>query len=158
MGRHRAAAFSSITEERFEAAAEEAEANGCEVVYGGSNHLLLDYDGDGLSLWAENKPRLERIAKVVREEWWSSKSHMPGHLHARITLDKELTVPERSALQACLGSDPVREIINLTRWKHGVAEPVRLFRPKDAEVTVKDYKLEADLQLALGDKDDDLPF
>jgi hypothetical protein len=78
---------------------------------------------------------LERIQKPMGHAWglkeverWKSKSGVGTHVHLEMTSD--LNEYERVALQALLGSDPVRELISLMRMRHGVTHPSRLFRPQ----------------------------
>lgn len=55
-----------------------------------------------------------------------------GNRHIYVTLKTSLPVPERIALQACLGSDPTREFLSLKRWLNNDANPILLFEVKTA--------------------------
>ena len=59
-----------------------------------------------------------------------SKSNMPGHCHIHLLWNgpRPLTVPEKIALQAALGSDPTRELCSIIRYMEGDPEPIILFK------------------------------
>ena len=62
------------------------------------------------------------------------KSRTKGY-HIILKLNEEMDVVERIMLQACLGSDRVREVLSYCRYAKGEANPVLLFRPKPAQDT-----------------------
>lgn len=57
--------------------------------------------------------------------------------HATVKLPYEITDPiHRIALQACLGSDPVRELLALIRYKQGDPDPILFVEtPEDRRIT-----------------------
>lgn len=57
------------------------------------------------------------------------KSH-GGNTHVVLTLYRKLSPQARIALQAVLGSDPIRELLNLVRVENGCRDPIALFRPR----------------------------
>lgn len=68
---------------------------------------------------------------------WPSKSGLP-HRHVAIILEQGMHDQNtRIALQAALGSDPVREILTLRRAAHGIENASRLFVPKESAHTAK---------------------
>jgi hypothetical protein len=119
-----------------------AEEAGCEIVGGDDRCLLLDFDHeDGKARYDQMRWKVDEIWRIEREETWQSKSKKPGHLHMRVTLSRPLTASMRIALQAALGSDSWREMFAVRRLEMGMERPSMLFRPIDAEVTVKDFPL-----------------
>lgn len=50
-----------------------------------------------------------------------------GNLHALITLTKPMSVSDRIALQATLGSDPLKEFLSIHRCHTGQENPITLF-------------------------------
>jgi hypothetical protein len=110
----------------------EQQANdvGCYVWYADSNVLQIDLDDEtSLNLLHMQIGRLRAQSDLIdRVEMLRSRNN---HYHVIVYLTKSLSVAERVALQACLGSDPVREIICLLRHWKGCERPIRLFRPFD---------------------------
>lgn len=121
---------SSLAPWRFDEETEEMTTAGFDVLLGDDFTLLLDLDGD-VELDARLLDRASELfgVQVDTFEVWTSKSGPPNR-HARVKLVNPATVVERIALQAMLGSDPMRELLSLARLRRGVAEPVRLFKPR----------------------------
>lgn len=84
------------------------------IIHGGAPKLI------GL-LW-----RFEEEFKITRREAWRSPG---GNCHVLLTLDRDLDPTTRIALQSMLGSDPMRELLNLRRVLCGADDPIALFRP-----------------------------
>lgn len=74
---------------------------------------------------------LERMA-IVKWEAWKSNG---GNCHVMLTLASELDPTSRVALHAILGSDPMREMLNLSRIMCGAEDPIALFRPQQKDAT-----------------------
>ena len=116
------------TEESAEKAIADAEAVGMAVVYGAPKVLLLDIDSlDGLARYQFVWPFLKRHFDAEETDRWKSKGKKGWHI--QVQLGKPIPVAWRIALQACLGSDPFREIASIKCLKNGMAEPSMLFRP-----------------------------
>lgn len=64
---------------------------------------------------------------IESAEAWRSHG---GNTHIVLTLTRELSPEARIALQAILGSDPVRELLNLARVENERQDPITLFRPR----------------------------
>lgn len=129
--------------ETIEDAKIEAMKNGCEVVGGDDHCLLLDFDTiDAKKQYERMRHKVVELWGIEREETWMSKSKHPAHQHMRVTLGRPLIPAERVALQAALGSDPMREMFAVRRLNLGIAEPSLLFRPKDAEIQVWPLEIE----------------
>jgi len=114
----------------IDAAVERAESDGFNVIRSTATTLLLDLD-DGASF--------DRYRRVVRSmgplyslkeiNKWRSKSLVGYHV---VLSCKEMDFCQRVALQACLGSDPIREALAIAMHRDGKIDPSVLFQPKDA--------------------------
>jgi len=123
-----------LSVERFEADRATARAKGFQIVDSDDGTLTLDLDGpdaiERFTLLFEKAAELFELTVIDR---WESKSG-PGHEHVVVRCDKQpRDVVWRIALQAILGSDPVREVLALKRLENGVAEPSQLFKPFEAQ-------------------------
>ncbi len=67
-----------------------------------------------------------------------------GNVHVTIKLRRPLDPVERIALQACLGSDPDRELLSLFGAWNGKQQPIVLFRPKESEEITSGYSIRFD--------------
>jgi hypothetical protein len=142
--------------ESFEEGCEEAEARGDTVLVATDpRELYIDIDSD------EQRRQFDRMFEYVAREYgcrvadrWMSKSG-PGHEHIIVVLDRDFTVAERIALQAILGSDPLRDLLTLKRLHDGVEQPIRLFKPR---VSIAQQPALALAAFTAKDDDDDLPF
>lgn len=126
-------AESTLTKEAVELAASIAEAHGFIVVRGDAWTLLLDLDTEQQRAQYEAvMPHFEQNYAVEEIESWPSKS---GNRHTRLKLYTPISEPAmRYALQAALGSDPVKELLSIVRLRNGVPEPSMLFKPGLAKV------------------------
>jgi hypothetical protein len=148
-------------------AVEKAREQGAEVVLPPADALtlLLDLDTDAQrAQWIKMRPMLNDRFRIVKEEQWPSKS---GNLHVMVTLDPDgvhpLSPGDLVNLATACGSDPARALLCTWQAMVGIEEPVMLFRPLTAPVTVvmdeTDPVLLALEDAALfGDGDEDLPF
>lgn len=64
---------------------------------------------------------------ILSAEAWRSHG---GNIHVQLTMSQELDPRSRIAIQACLGSDPIRELLSLIRVENGCADPIALFKPR----------------------------
>ncbi len=120
-----------LDEYDFDANCEEiAKKRGQVVVFPKPNQLQIDIDTE--AQWKEFQRREEAFSCSV-EPWGSmeitpSKSGLPSrHITITFPTSKTFTEWERIALQAALGSDPIREYLNALRNCCGIANPTRLF-------------------------------
>lgn len=121
-----------LTPEEFHNENAVAVADGMMVRMADDNHLLLDLDDEAaIARFAKLRPKLADLfgAKVVEE--YESRSG-PGHLHVILELGEPFPAAFRIALQAAMGSDPLRELLSLRRLANGVVEPSRLFRKAES--------------------------
>lgn len=119
-----------FTPTEFEAEEVGIQEAGFEVVHADECTLLLDLDGpDALVRYLDAIETVDAWLGAKEVGRWASKSGQPDHLHVILRLDVPLDVPTRLLLQACLGSDPQRELLSFVRFRNGVPEPTRLFKP-----------------------------
>lgn len=121
-----------------------AEAKGCEVVVCKDDQIQLDIDRP----WkykeshTADSQKIQNLLGYIADsittwvffkhsEAWKSRG---GNTHIVLTLTEpeKFTIEDRIVLQACLGSDPVRESLNLKRVKDGSISPIALFRPLES--------------------------
>lgn len=125
-----------------------ARADGLDVIIPASNQIQLDID----RAWSHEAAYLDRKIKEVchlihngdaktisvlhrfdeefnieRHEAWRS---VGGNIHVMLTINRDLELLDRIAVQSILGSDPMRELCNLRRARCGAEDPIALFRPK----------------------------
>lgn len=86
------------------------------------------------SITYEQEEKLSSVLNYLNSEYifesvemWASKS---GRTHVLITYEKDIPAIERCLYQSLLGSDPIREMLNLRRIQHNVKNPIALFKPK----------------------------
>jgi len=141
--------FEEIRDESFAAARE----SGCEVIVASPSQIQLDID-QPWPVWAHlnsddpgidvlnvlaatagerNRDVLARLLEFVVVISWEAWRSTSGNTHIMLTLSHEFTPHERVAMQAMLGSDPMRELLNLRRVWCGADDPIALFRPKKEE-------------------------
>lgn len=77
--------------------------------------------------------RWKRLEAILRKRWGLKDlvmrpSRSPGNWHATVTLGRNVTVREQIALAACLGSDPMRELICLIRFENDIEQPIQFFQ------------------------------
>lgn len=97
------------------------------------NVLQLDIDGyvefDRFSrVWSKMRDNLIREAHIELGEPLIKPSKTQGHFHITIPCSS-LPATERILLQACLGSDSTRELLNWCRVRQEIADPIILAIP-----------------------------
>jgi len=134
-----------LTPAGYEAAALKAQMDGFEIVVRKPDQLLLDLDSPmAVMRYWEMAAQMDVIVNSQQVSWPSKNAKVVDfppdgeytgydRLHAVIQLNAEVTEIEAIALQAMLGSDPMREYLNLIRLRNGVEHPTRLFRPPARE-------------------------
>jgi hypothetical protein len=121
----------------YQQCVEQATTLGRVVVLPKSNELQLDIDSE--QDLVAFKARFDRLSKVLSEmstkrpaivRWnvTPSPSGRDGRYHVTISLPYDVHgEAHRILLQACLGSDPLREILNWRRYESGDAQPSLFF-------------------------------
>jgi hypothetical protein len=124
-------------------AREFARENGLVVTEGHDRLLLLDIDDQYsltyfLMIWKYYAKELEWTDCL----WTVSRS---GGVHVKIYLREDVDIVERLLLQACLGSDRVRERLGLIRYKANDKMPTLLIDHPEAQwsnvVTLNGYQI-----------------
>jgi hypothetical protein len=114
-------------------AMEQAEAEGLEVIHGDSQTLLIDLDdAESIRYYNEQLPSIKkeleaRGNKLTKKQSYTSKSGVGRHVILK--LKHPLPLEQRLIIQACLGSDRVKEFLSLMRFVDGDPEPCLLFKP-----------------------------
>lgn len=121
-------------------AEEAAKAKGLVVELPDDNELFVDID-DAVSL--ETFHKQVQVLNSFRPCTWKlrpSPSGKPDRWHATVTLAEagaQLTAIERIALQACLGSDRLHELLSLRALHRGDNEPTCFFeKPEPAPLNL----------------------
>ncbi len=105
---------------------ERAARRGCRVIFPERNQLQLDIDTPAQLAAFEARIEFLRRGEECSVEIVPSKSR--GHFHVTVTFPhREFGDVERIALQAVLGSDPLREYMAYLRVLDGWERPCRLF-------------------------------
>jgi hypothetical protein len=108
-----------------------ASERGCETVYCQDNEIQVDLDGPTLDGFRRRFRLLKEHGMIDPDAEafaWYSRS---GNWHVSVTLPEPLEVKRRIFLALCLGSDEIREILNLVEQRE-VAQTIVLFRPRGA--------------------------
>ena len=113
-----------------ECAIQEAKDNGLDVVFPKPSELQVDIDSDAAyERYCGVLDRLLHHLPFVTESITPSRSGYPKR-HIVLTLREPVTDVQRIALQAILGSDPVRELLSLKRIENGDPHPTLFFEKK----------------------------
>lgn len=117
----------------------EAKQDNLDVVFPEANQLQLDIDNNhAFAIYQELLPIVEKYYGVVTVKVTPSRSGGEKR-HVTLTLLAPLNPFERIALQACLGSDRVREILGVVQAMNGDPHPTLfLERKPDAGQTIPD--------------------
>lgn len=92
-----------------------ARAKNCSVVFPEPNQIQLDIDSyDRLQVYRGMFAAMGDFISIPEPEFQSSKSG-GSHYHVTVTFPVDLNEWQRIALQAILGSDPMRELLNALR-------------------------------------------
>src|SRR6266496_2427089 len=119
----------------------EAKADGLEVRLPADNELFLDFDTEeALHVFYAVKPVFERYFGITNIKQWASRSGLPKR-HMVVTLDRIVTPVVRIALQACLGSDRIRELLGLARIDAGDRHPTLFLEKKNDTIQTPTGKL-----------------
>lgn len=115
-----------------------AKERGLQVVFPRKNQLQIDVDSEEAFVEFERRLACFAFPQLTRVDVVPSASGLP---HRHITLSfatRKFSEWERIALQACLGSDPIREFMNAMRFERGEPRPSRLFQQKSVSTQTVD--------------------
>lgn len=104
---------------------------GCEPVYCQPNEIQVDLDGPTLDGFRRRFRLLKEHGMIDHDaeaHAWYSRS---GNWHVVVTLEEPLDVKRRIFLAMALGSDEIREILNMVEQRE-TAGTIVLFRPRGA--------------------------
>lgn len=115
-----------------ERAAEIAKERGCKVVYPGPRELFVDIDSQySLEQFDKCLGVLQTIEQATITRKTPSPSGKPYKFHIVVELKRDLLPLERVLLQACLGSDPAREMLSLRRVLNKDQTPTLFFEKEE---------------------------
>ena len=98
-------------------------AEGLTVVFPAANELLIDIDNEhSFQMFMKQMDILKKYVGATGDTITPSRHGLPGR-HIVVRLDHDITETERILLQACLGSDRVRELLGYVQMKNGDAHP-----------------------------------
>lgn len=112
-----------------------------EIIVPDRDELFIDFDG------TDSIKRFDKALNILKETSnyqpevvlkYASKSGAPN-MHIIVGLNEYISHKKRIALQACLGSDNVREMLSFMRYNAGIKYPVLLFVPEKAMEKVTEY-------------------
>lgn len=132
----------STSLERGDALEDAVREAGCRIVIPKPNELQLDIDTEEqFATFLRVYPALQRnefpeASFIVTE----SASGFP-HRHIVVTLPCEVDMWQRIALQAALGSDPMRELLSALRLFRGDAIPTLLIEPDIEHISDDPFEL-----------------
>lgn len=121
----------------WERAVKDAAAKGCKIVLPEPNQLFVDIDSQATYEHFINvgMKHLRRIYPDAGLRIKVSPSEEPWHYHATVTLPEPIENDiTRIALQAMLGSDPVRELLSWERLVRGLRVPVLFFEKLENKI------------------------
>ena len=113
-------------------AIEEAANDGLTVVYPADNEVLIDIDNThSFQLYLKQMDIAKKYLGAIGEKITPSRSGGEKK-HITVIFNHTITELERITLQACLGSDRVREILGFVQFKNNDPHPT-LFLEKKVE-------------------------
>ena len=117
-------------------AIKEAEKKNLDVVYPNPDQLQIDIDTEhAFQVYLHVKQILDNHYGIKKEEIHFSRSGAPKR-HITVTLYQDVDPMERIALQACLGSDRIRELLGVVMLKGGDKTPTLFLEAKkDSDLT-----------------------
>ena len=106
----------------------EHEKAGATIIYPKTNELQIDIDTEsGYAQFLATLDLIDNKFGVKDTEILPSRSGLP-HRHIVVTLHTNISDRTRVALQACLGSDPKREILAIYRIENNLPHATCLFQ------------------------------
>jgi hypothetical protein len=88
-----------------------------------STQLFIDIDNEhSYMMFQKQMDIMRKYVGATGEKTTTSRNGLPGR-HIVVTLGRDVTEIERIALQACLGSDRVRELLGFVQWQNNDPHP-----------------------------------
>lgn len=114
----------------------QAALEGLEVVLPAENELQIDIDNEhSYMLFCNQLLIVRKFIGVIDTVETKSKSGKSFKMHITVILENPVSMIERLALQAMLGSDRVRELLGYVQYKNDDPHPV-LFLEKKASLAL----------------------
>ena len=93
-----------------------AEGFGCTVQHAKQNQLFIDLDSEeALSGFMLKYSMLQKLSDGILLKTYRTRKSRSGNTHAVVELYDDVSVEMQLGLQAALGSDPMRELLNFGR-------------------------------------------
>ena len=139
------------TNAAYEESRRRAQERGLTVRTAGSQEIFLDLDTP------ESRRRFYAMLPILQKNFkvknWFAEYSSSRNIHVTINMDEYILQDARLALQAILGSDPVKEMLTLRRSMDNIQGAVMLFRtpvPESATAMMVAEAAEYGLQLTGG--------
>jgi hypothetical protein len=101
----------------------QAKLESLEVKFPAPNELFIDIDNEhSFALYEKQMDIVKKYIGATDAVITTSRHGLPGR-HIVVTLDRDVTELERIALQACLGSDRVRELLGFVQYQNNDPHP-----------------------------------
>jgi hypothetical protein len=100
------------------------------VVYPGEDEVLIDIDNEhSFQVYLKHKYVIAKHLGVLSENVQPSRNKKEGR-HVTLKMKSPVTELERIAIQACLGSDRMRETLGFIQYKNGDPHPTLFLEKK----------------------------
>ena len=121
-----------LTKPNSERALHVAETENLQVVFPKDNEIQIDIDNNvSFDLYVKLREVLWGNGHgPVHEVCTPSRSGNSERRHITVTFEKPVTPLERICLQACLGSDRMRELLGYLQWKNNDPHPTLFLEKK----------------------------
>lgn len=111
-------------------ALDQAVREGLDVKFPANNELFIDIDNEhSYRMFQKQMDIMRKYLSATGETITPSRHGLPGR-HIVVTLDRTITELERIALQSCLGSDRVRELLGFIQNSNGDPHPTLFLEAK----------------------------
>jgi hypothetical protein len=125
-----------------------AAREGLDVKYPAANELFIDIDNEhSYMMYQKQMDIMRKYVGASSDLVTPSRHGLPGR-HIVVTLQRDITEVERIALQACLGSDRVRELLGFIQNHNNDPHPTLFLEAKEPAQNLLTTKPE---QKLLGD-------
>jgi hypothetical protein len=138
--------MSEMTQRSIDTARDIAKSKGLVAFFPYDDELFLDYDG---TTEADVEFLLAPVAKVLEENGVSifgrltTVSQSGEGIHVYLQVNQPIDIFERLIVQACMGSDPVKEVLSYLRMLVGNCHRTAacaLFETPDMALLVQDWR------------------
>ena len=100
------------------------------VVYPGDDEVLIDIDNEhSFQVYMKHMQVISKHLGILSENVQPSRNKKEGR-HVTLRMKSPVTELERIAIQACLGSDRMRETLGFIQYKNGDPHPTLFLEKK----------------------------